>query len=500
MHQRKPDPTPVAHQTLEQAFAQDLVNLLVFETDRTLASSNNLINSNVAGLNVQSVGLGDAFDGFGSKYTAVLPVLRQLEPSALTVISDGRDVLLNHKVGGESDSITALESFVSNFGAITGDRQHAVIVSAEAQCCVSALTYAAPGDYFALDGSRDSRACFSGKNGCMWNGDDKALPWEDFMKELAQTNGAEERDDIYLNAGLMVGRAADLINVITKADIGSQEDDQAVLTDYMYLHPDELVLDYNQALFGNNRDTCMFDLEGEQLIHKQTKTTPLFVHTPGGKVACHESLMEQLGQKGMTKTVRRRLSEWSSRTLNYKQCPEHQKLVSGYCVMEWCHADYKCPANSHRRPNRQCYNNCNDCECNDGYVMNSKGQCEQKCPEHQKFVSGYCVMDWCHDDFKCPSNSHRLPNRQCYNNAHDCACNDGYVMNAHGQCEKKCPEHQKLVAGYCVMDWCTADYQCPRNSHRIPGRQCYNNCDDCQCNSGYYMHWKGYCARNYWNY
>lgn len=358
-----------------QAIADDLVNLLVYETDRALASSNNLINSNISGLRVQTVGLGESFEGFGSKYTAVLPALRQLEPTALTVISDGRDVLLNHKLGGSSE--IALDSFVQNFEALTGTRQHAVVVSAEAQCCVSALTYAMPGDYFAPDGSRNTRACFSGKSNCMWNGDEKALPWESFMQDLAQKNGAGDRDDIFLNAGLMVGRAEDLINVITKADINNEEDDQAVLTGYMYSHPDELVLDYDQALFGNNRDTCMFELHDDHLVHQQTKTTPLFIHTPGGKAVCHEALMEELGQKSMTKTVRRRLLQWKTTTHNYKICPSHQKLVSGYCVMNWCHADYKCPRNSSRIPNRQCYNDCNDCRCNAGYYMDWRGYCKR---------------------------------------------------------------------------------------------------------------------------
>jgi hypothetical protein len=332
------------------------------------------------GLAVQTVGLGNIFRGFGSKYNAILPALRRLDASALVIVSDGRDVLLNHHQH-TSDGVSEhspVQNFIRNFNELVGDRAAgAVVISAEAQCCVSALTYAVPGDYFAPDGTRNHRACSSGKSDCMWNGDEKALPWEDFMKGLAKQNDAEHREDIYLNAGLMVGRAADLINVITKADISSEEDDQAVLTGYMYLHPDEIILDYNQALFGNNRDTCMFELHGDQLVHKQTKTTPLLVHTPGGKATCHELLMAELGQNAMSTTVRRRLYEWKDTTGNYKQCQDGFKLVSGYCVKDWCFADITCPRFSTRRPGRMCYNTADDCMCNAGYYMTVQGYCQR---------------------------------------------------------------------------------------------------------------------------
>jgi hypothetical protein len=94
----------------------------------------------------------------------------------------------------------------------------------------------------------------------------------------------------------MAGRAKDLIRVTTNADIGDCEDDQAVLTGYMYHHPADIMLDYDQALFGNNRDTFMFDLHNNHLVHKQTRTAPLFIHTPGGKTACPEVLMAEFGQ------------------------------------------------------------------------------------------------------------------------------------------------------------------------------------------------------------
>jgi len=295
--------------------ADNDVTLLVYETDATLAHSNNLLNTPVSGLSTQLVGQGQEFTGFGSKYEVVLPALEKLSADSVVIISDGRDVLLNHAAKQSADSMVG---FLDAFEKLTHNHPNAIVLSAEAQCCVSALTHIAPGDLFAVDGQRKERACYSGKKGCLWNGDDKALPWEQFMMDVAVKSGSAGREDMYLNAGLMVGRAADLIRAIKAADIGADEDDQAVLTDYMYRNPGKIVLDYSQELFGNNRENCMFELQGDHLVHKQTRTAPLFIHTPGGSSTCHVELMAKLGQKAMPTSAKRRLLEWKGSNKNYR--------------------------------------------------------------------------------------------------------------------------------------------------------------------------------------
>jgi hypothetical protein len=97
------------------------------------------------------------------------------------------------------------------------------------------------------------------------------------------------------------------------------EDDQAVLTDFMYHNPEAIVLDYGQTLFGNNRggiddvtnvDTCMFALLDDakplqRLYHTKTQTSPLFVHSPGGYLECHDKLAKQLGYRAVAVKSRR---------------------------------------------------------------------------------------------------------------------------------------------------------------------------------------------------
>ena len=49
---------------------------------------------------------------------------------------------------------------------------------------------------------------------------------------------------------------------------------------------------------------------------------------------------------------------------------------------------------------RECYDTIDDCEY---YFCN--GKCVSKCPIGQKLdASGYCVKEWCYDNFLCPAN------------------------------------------------------------------------------------------------
>lgn len=92
--------------------------------------------------------------------------------------------------------------------------------------------------------------------------------------------------------------------------------------------------------------------------------------------------------------------------------PEQRKL--GSC-------NFQCPANSSRKPNRHCYDNFFDCDCDPGYYK-SGYQCVP-------FKDNAC-------DYQCPENSFRKPNRQCYDTFDDCYCRDGYYKEG-GKCIKE---------------------------------------------------------------
>lgn len=291
------------------------IRVLIYETEAELSEHHHatiLLHQleQLHGVQGSIFGQGDSFEGFGQKFRKLIPILETLPHDDLVVVSDSRDVLINNPKHSNVyvDSV-ALE-FRANFEKLTNHYPGAIVVSAEAQCCVAALTHIEPGSYFNTDGSRSATACTSGEPGCLWNGDEKALPWENFMKDLSiQRTGGQPVDDMYLNAGLITGQAGDLLRVLNALQLGVEEDDQAVLTDFMYHNSGSIVLDYGQALFGNNRGGlggvddggCVFvqpklsPIGHSRLVHIHTLTTPLFVHSPGGFFECHETLAADLG-------------------------------------------------------------------------------------------------------------------------------------------------------------------------------------------------------------
>lgn len=167
-------------------------------------------------------------------------------------------------------------------------------------------------------------------------------------------------------------------------------------------------------------------------------------------------------------------------------CPKMD--ASGDCVASWCDASFHCPDHSSRIQGRQCYDSFDDCECASGFTKNGEC-CEDNssiCPSGRHVDgSGDCVKEWCLANFICPDHSSRKHSRECYNNFEDCKCDSGYAKDG-DVCVPNCPGGQKLDGHeYCVMDWCNHNYQCPPRGVRKPSRECYNNLDDCDCEAGY---------------
>jgi hypothetical protein len=326
-----------------------MLHVLIYETDSVVDSNAPAalllqqvhrlsINNNY--INGTMFGQGQGFVGFGSKFNALLPVLQTLPSQDFVVVADSRDVLVNSDNGNIEDGVP--QQFVEHFHRAYDDLMsasthspNAIVISAESQCCVSALSHVPPGSYYKSDGTRSAiRACLSGTPGCLWKNDTIASKWEDFMSHVAATtsrqlrrfNGNRDNDDTqpfddkFLNAGLIAGSVANLRSVLQDAQIGVDEDDQAVLTDYFYYNPDMIVLDYEQTMFGSNRlyfgesfaESCPFTMEssnnnelshvgrGRHLQHTKTATTPMFIHSPGGNFKCHSYLANLLGVQTST--------------------------------------------------------------------------------------------------------------------------------------------------------------------------------------------------------
>lgn len=297
-------PTLVASSEL-----RDDVMVLMYETDESLQhnpkSPLHFFQERAEIANLQAAVFGGnlAYHGFGDKYQTLKPLLEVADKNKLVILADARDVVLNVP-DNEAFASLAVDNFVDTYKKLTLDAPNAVVMSAEAQCCVSAMAHAHPSEYFdPITKERKSRACASGQPGCLWHQSQNIKDWQVFMEDLALKTTGEDLSDVYLNAGLMVGYPDDLINLLNVLNIDPSEDDQAVLSGLMYHFPDMIKLDYKQEMFGNNQwplglvDGCVFEPHGNHLplIHTETGTEPLILHTPGKFYDCLDVLIEDLG-------------------------------------------------------------------------------------------------------------------------------------------------------------------------------------------------------------
>jgi hypothetical protein len=76
-----------------------------------------------------------------------------------------------------------------------------------------------------------------------------------------------------------------------------------------------------------------------------------------------------------------------------------------------------------------------------------------KCRPGYKLVSGYCVIESCTCDFKCPVEMERIPNRKCYDSLNDCKCKKGYTRRKSDLRSKTTPMCRKTVICPYGMTW-----------------------------------------------
>jgi len=258
---------------------------------------------------VQIAGTGEKWKGWGSKAKHVASRLQNVDPERIVAVLDSRDVLLNN-----FDS-KSLSKFVENFESLTKDKKNAIVVGAESQCCVSALSHAKPGDFLNDDLTRTgkSETCNSGQPDCLHMGEEKQKPWKDAMSELAKEQGAPTTKNIYPNTGIIVGKAKNILNAYGILDMKETEDDQALFTELMLKRPDLVIMDYEQKLIGNNAwtegmDGCVFNWDSEELKfkHPAFDTFPAFLHFQGKFYECYAKLARNFGYKG---NMRRKLAD-----------------------------------------------------------------------------------------------------------------------------------------------------------------------------------------------
>ncbi len=287
------------------------VHILMFETDRTVEHEENSSlgyflkasgqAAKTAQIETTTFGVGRSFTGWGDKYMYVREMLSTMSNDTLVVVSDARDVLLN--VPNSESAASIVSHFISTHQKMTMNLPDAVVMSAESQCCVSALSHASPLDYFhPITGERNLRACASGDERCPYEDGFNINTWKTFMSELAYRTTGRHHESAFLNAGVFAGSASNIVRLLNRVDIDQTEDDQAVMSGLLYHDPESLVLDYENELFGvaewpkGLEKGCVFFRDSENvLIHSVTKASPLIIHTPGKFFGCLDLLIETVG-------------------------------------------------------------------------------------------------------------------------------------------------------------------------------------------------------------
>ena len=123
----------------------------------------------------------------------------------------------------------------------------------------------------------------------------------------------------YLNAGLIADKANDLLRAIKSLDIQEEEDDRWTL---------------------GEKDGCMFELPqqegdelesstvtGRRLVHAETGTSPLFIHSPGRFMECHHNLLDMLQARSSHRDLRWR---WGDKDHKWKSTPPPTKHPTPY--------------------------------------------------------------------------------------------------------------------------------------------------------------------------
>lgn len=292
--------------------------LIIYETDKSQMKPGaaNFIFRQIAETNTRSAlddvkiaGTGSQWKGWGSKAKHVSSTLQTVDPDRIVAVVDSRDVLINNL------DEKSLSNFVETFESLTKGKENAIVIGAESQCCVSALTHAKPGDFLNDDLTRTgkSETCNSGEADCLHRGEEHQKPWKDAMRDFAEKQGAKTSKNIYPNSGIIVGKAKNILNSYKILNMKETEDDQALFTELMLKRPDLVIMDYEQKLIGNNAwtegmDGCVFDwdAEKEKFKHPTFETFPAFLHFQGKFYECYGKLAKHFGFKG---NMRRKLVE-----------------------------------------------------------------------------------------------------------------------------------------------------------------------------------------------
>ena len=246
-------------------------------------------------------GINTKWDGWYGRYITYLELLENIPDDQLIFVTDSRDVLVNDSPA----------EFVKNYNKLTriynDKNKNKIIFGTEVGCCVNQMWHYSPGTVFANidnekisnikdninknifdkiirnesnnklidhldqieieenDAEYNSNPTYSlvrDDTKIFLNGD--TYPWEHWIKwnnifkekfeESVKKYKLVLNNDyplIKLNFGMMVGKNKYVLKMLKLFDLRSGEDDQHLATEFFYMRPEMVILDYTQILLSN---------------------------------------------------------------------------------------------------------------------------------------------------------------------------------------------------------------------------------------------------------
>lgn len=229
--------------------------------------------------------------GFGGKIKKLKSQLKYLHPEQIVIITDARDVI---SVNFKSEKLYSLVS--------KKDIDRKVIVSTEIGCCVPAKFK--PGQLRTKDGKVLNRTF--DKKDSKKNFDNE---WKEMFKKRAEKVGVKHpvshKQSIYLNAGIYCGKVKNILKIYELMNIVDKEDDQLIMSEIYYHHPEKFLFDYNREIFSNSHvwdsfnnkkfsedSGCYYKKNGNIIKDVYLNSEPFFIHTPGKHFKCYDYIVD----------------------------------------------------------------------------------------------------------------------------------------------------------------------------------------------------------------
>lgn len=242
-------------------------------------------------------GINTKWDGWYGRYKTYLELLEHIPSAQLIFITDSRDVLVNNSP----------QEFMANYNKLTniyGDETKSKIVfGTEVGCCVNQMWHYSPGSVFKnqnqnqinlvkeeiknkillqtnkkseqlkleeielLKSEHNNHPTFNLIRTEQVYPNGKIFPWEHwvnwnnlFIEKFLEANvkynlGIKDYQKypiIKLNFGLMVGICSSILRFLKTIDLKSGEDDQHLSSDFFFMRPEMVILDYTQILLSNS--------------------------------------------------------------------------------------------------------------------------------------------------------------------------------------------------------------------------------------------------------